>query len=391
VGGVTGSGSLSGVRVIDLTHVLNGPFCTMLLAHMGAEVLKIEYGEGDRFRHAWMPLDAGHDGYEFLVVNANKKGITLNLKHEKGKEIFIELVGRADVVVENFSVGVMDRLGLSYPVLREVNPRLIYATSKGYGEDGPYAHIRANAPTIMASTGWTNAVWELSGRKGTFPQGIGDEAAGVSMALGIVAALYAREQTGLGQKIEVSMQEALLGFMVGNFHTLFEHQPIGTLPMQCADGYVAFHLPDMQDGQWASFATAMGHPDTAGDPRFATVASRREHYAEWDELVASWVKAATRDQLAQVFRATGISAAPVLELAEVLGDEHLRAREAFLDVEDPRAGTVKMLRPWIRFSETPAAITSSAPSMGQHNGEVYGGLLGMGDADLADLREDGVI
>src|SRR6516164_2191518 len=165
-------GALDGVRVVDLTHVLNGPFATMLLAHMGAEVLKIEYGEGDRFRHAWMPLDAGHDGYEFLVVNTNKKGITLNLKHERGREIFLDLVRRSDVVVENFSVGVMDRLGLGYPVLREVNPGIVYASSKGYGEDGPNAQLRANAQTIMGATGWTDVSWSFSGRKGTIPQGI---------------------------------------------------------------------------------------------------------------------------------------------------------------------------------------------------------------------------
>ena len=385
------SGPLQGLRIIDLSHVLNGPFGTVLLAHMGAEVLKIEWGQGDRFRHAWMPLDASHDGYEFLAVNTNKKGITLNLKHARGKEIFLELVKRSDAVVENFSIGVMERLGLDYSRLREVNPRIIYASSKGYGEDGPKAHMRANAATIMAATGWTNVAWEFSGRRGTVPQGIGDEAAGVSMALGVLAALYAREQSGHGQKIEVSMQEALLGFMVSNFHTLFESRPVGALPKQCADGYVAFHLPDMPDGLWESFATAMGHPEAIHEPRFATAVSRREHYTEWDQLVASWVKSATREELAQVFGTTGISAAPIVTLAEVLEDEHLRHRQAFVDVEDPRAGTVKMLRPWIRFSETPAEITTSAPLVGQHNDEVYHGLLGFDDDELANLKAEGVI
>src|SRR5581483_2140325 len=164
------SGPLLGVRVLDLTHVLNGPFCTMLLAHMGADVLKLEYGGGDRFRHAWMPIDADHDGYEFLAVNANKRGFTLNLKHERGRALFLELVERSDVVVENFSVGVMDLLGLSYEELRAVNPGIVYAASRGFGDSGPHAVRRANAQTIMASTGWTNATWEFSGRPGTVPQ-----------------------------------------------------------------------------------------------------------------------------------------------------------------------------------------------------------------------------
>jgi crotonobetainyl-CoA:carnitine CoA-transferase CaiB-like acyl-CoA transferase len=385
------SGPLAGLRVVDLTHVLNGPFATMLLSHMGADVVKIEHGQGDRFRHAWMAVDADHDGYEFLVVNTNKRGVTLNLKHDKGKEIFLDLVRISDIVVENFSIGVMDRLGLSYARLREVNPRIIYASSKGYGEDGPSASLRANAATIMAATGWTNAGWEFAGKQGTIPQGIGDEAAGVSLAVGILAALYARGQTGEGQRIEVSMQEALMGFMVSNFHTLFEKRRVGALPKPCADGYVAFHLPDMSEQLWEAFATALGHPEAVDDPRFATVRARRENYAEWDALVATWVKSATRAELADVFRATGISAAPVKSLAEVVEDEHLRARGAFVDVEDPAAGTVKMLRPWIRFSETPAAITTSAPQVGQHNAEVYGELLGLGEAELAELQAEGVI
>ena len=385
------SGPLTGLRVIDLTHVLNGPFGTMLLAHMGADVVKIEHGKGDRFRHAWMAIDADHDGYEFLVVNTNKRGITLNLKHEKGKQLFLDLVKSADVVVENFSIGVMDRLGLSYDRLREVNPRIIYASSRGYGEDGPSAHLRANAATIMAATGWTNAGWDFAGKQGTIPQGIGDEAAGVSLAVGILAALYGREQTGVGQKIEVSMQEALLGFMVSNFHTLFEQRRVGALPKPCADGYVAVPLPVMSEPLWASFATAHGHPEAIPDPRFATVGSRRENYAEWDELVASWVKSATRAELAQVFRDTGISAAPVRTLAEVVDDEHLRARGAFVEVDDPAAGTVTMLRPWIRFSDTPSSIRSSAPQVGQHNDEVYGELLSLTAEERAALAADGVI
>jgi crotonobetainyl-CoA:carnitine CoA-transferase CaiB-like acyl-CoA transferase len=385
------AGALDGVRVLDLTHVLNGPFSTMLLAHMGAEVLKVEYGEGDRFRHAWMPVDATHDGYEFLVVNANKKGITLNLKHDRGKQLFADLVRRCDIVVENFSLGVMERLGFGYDQLRELNPRIILASAKGYGHDGPAAPLRANAQTVMAAAGWTDVSWKFSGRPGTMPQGIGDEAAGVSMTVGVLAALYARERTGEGQKIEVSMQESLLGFMVSNLHTLFEGQSVGAPAKPCKDGYVVFHLPDMSQELWSAFATAIGHTEAIDDPRFSTVRLRRENYREWDALVSTWVAESTRDELAAVFRKTGISAAPIQSLAEVVEDEHLRAREAFVDVEDPAAGTVKMLAPWIRFSATPAEITSSAPTLGEHNDEVYGELLGLSDAELAQLRADGVI
>ncbi|WP_028935279.1 CaiB/BaiF CoA transferase family protein [Pseudonocardia spinosispora] len=384
-------GPLHGVRVLDLTHVLNGPFATMLLAHLGAEVLKIEHGAGDRFRHAWMSPDADHDGYEFRAVNVNKKGITLNLKHERGKELFRELVAKSDVVVENFSIGVLDRLGLGYDELKKIKPDLVYACSRGYGEDGPYAHMRANAATIMASSGWTYSSWTNSGHPGTKPQGIGDEAAGVSMALGILAALLHRMRTGQGQKLEISMQEALMGFMVANFHTLFEGRPVGSAPKPCADGHIAFHLPDITDDLWERFALAMGHPEALEDPRFETARTRRKNFTALEAVVSTWVRESTRDELWKVFLSIGISAAPVYSTSEVLTDEHLVERGAFVEVDDPRGGPSTFLRPWLRFSETPAAITAPAPARGQHNREIYTGLLGLDAAELDRLAEERVL
>ncbi|GAA2817005.1 CaiB/BaiF CoA transferase family protein [Kribbella solani] len=376
-------GPLDGVLVLDLTHVLNGPFATMLLAHLGAKVIKIEHGAGDRFRHAWMPVDADHDGYEFRVVNVNKKAITLNLKDPRGVQLFRELARKADVVVENFSVGVMDRLGIGYTKLKELNPDLIYASSRGYGEDGPYAHMRANAATIMASSGWTASAWDNAGQDGLKPQGIGDEAAGVSMALGILAALFARERGGPGQQVSVSMQEALMGFMIANFHTQVEGRPVGIAPKRCADGYIAFHLPDITNDLWERFAAAMGRPEAIADPRFATAADRRANVEALEAEVSAWVRETSRDELWKVFLSIGISAGPVLRLSEVLEDEHLEARGAFVEVEDPRAPTARFLRPWVRFSETPSAITSPAPAQGQHNHEIYSELLGL-SADAID-------
>src|SRR3989338_9640575 len=384
-------GPLRGVRILDLTHVLNGPFCTMLLAHMGAEVLKIEYGSGDRYRHSWMPPDAKRDGYEFLMVNSNKKGITLNLKHEKAREIFCGLVKKSDVVVENFSLGVMERLGLGYETLREVNPRIIYATSKGYGESGPYAPVRANASTIMGTSGWQNAAQELAHKPGIRALGIGDEAAGVSLALGICAALYARERTGRGQKIEVAMQEALMGFMVSSFHTYFEKRPVAQPPKQCADGYYAFHLPDLPDELWRRLAMAMGRPELAEDPRYAGAKARRQNYHELEELVSEWVRGKTRRELWEALSALGLPSGPVLSLGELMKDPHLEERKAFVEIEHSQAGTIKVLAPWARFSDTPSAITRAAPLVGQDNVEVYGELLGLSAEEVRRLAQEGVI
>jgi crotonobetainyl-CoA:carnitine CoA-transferase CaiB-like acyl-CoA transferase len=385
------SGPLSGVRVLDLTHVLNGPFATMLLAHMGAEVIKVEYGEGDRYRHSWMPPDAGRDGYEFLAVNANKKCISLNIKHPEGREIFKRLVAQSDVLAENFSIGVMDRLGFSYDELRKINSKIIYAVARGFGETGPYANMRAFAPTVMASAGWAHAAWELSDRPGRRVLGIGDEAAGVSLALGISAALYARERTGEGTKIEVSMQEALLGFMVSTLHTLFEGNPVGSRYYECADGYVSFHLPDISDELWRTLATSLGHEEALTDPRFADMAARRRHLPQVQQKVADMVRASTRADLWAIFKKYGLGSFPVLSIAEVVKDEHIEARGAFLEVEHPQAGTVKLLRPWIRFSQSPTTIDHAGAAIGEHNAEVYKNLLGFDDQRLRELEAAGAI
>ena len=385
------AGPLSGVRVLDLTHVLNGPFCTMLLAHLGAEVLKVEHGSGDRFRHAWMSPDAKHDGYEFLMVNSNKKGITLNLKHEKGGKLFRELAKRSDVLVENFTVGVMDRLGFGYETLHELNPRLIYACSRGYGESGPYKHVRANAATIMAMSGWQYTAQEHAAKPGMKALGIGDEAAGFSVALAICAALYSREQTGKGQKIEVSMQEALMGFMVSSLHTLFEGRKVGQPPKECADGHYTFHLPDVTDELWGKLCVAMGTPEMAKDPRFTTLKARRQNHDEVEALVSKWVRGKSRRELWDTLSSFGLSSGMVLSLGEAIEDPHIQERQAFVDVEHPEAGIIKLLAPWLRFSETPAAITSPAPLIGQHNHEVYGSLLGLSETEIKQLSEEGAI
>lgn len=385
------TGPLSGVRVLDLTHVLNGPFATMLLAHMGAEVIKVEYGAGDRYRHSWMPPDAGRDGYEFLAVNANKKCITLNIKHPEGRRMFERLLAQSDVLVENFSTGVLDRLGLPYDEIRKINPRVIYATARGFGESGPYASMRAFAPTVMASAGWVDATWRASGRPGTKVLGIGDEAAGVSLALGICAALFARERTGEGTKIEISMQEAMLGFMVSTLHTLFEGQPVGGRYFACADGHVSFHLPDMADTLWSNLTAAMGDPEAARDPRFETMEARRRNFPQVQEKVAELVRNKTRAEMQEIFREYRIASFPVLSIGEVVEDEHIKARGTFVEVEHPQAGMLKLLRPWIRFSEMPTQIDHAGPAIGEHNAEVYKDLLGLDEEALRDLKAAGAI
>lgn len=385
-------GPLTDVRVLDVTHVLNGPFCTMLLAHMGAEVIKIETGAGDRYRHGWAPPGVTRDIYNFIAVNSNKKSIRLNLKTEKGKEIFRELVKQSDVVTENFTVGVMDRLGLGYADLQELNPRIIYACSRGYGETGPYRHVRANAGTIASITGHAFEGMRMADKPGAKTvMELGDEAAGVSLCVGILAALHNRHVTGKGQKIEVSMQEALLGFMVSLLHHLFEGIEIATKAKECADGYYMFHVPDMTDDLWSKLMTALGQPDLVKDPRFVTQQQRRANYHEAEHVISDIVKSKTRQDLWKALSGVGLSTAPVLTLAEAVADPHLRERGAFVEVDHPDAGKVKVLAPWIRFSETPSAITSAAPAVGEHTHAVLHDLLGLSTDEIEALEKTGVI
>jgi len=385
-------GPLVGLRVLDVTHVLNGPFCTMLLAHMGAEVIKVETGAGDRFRHAWAPPGVTRDAYDFLVVSSNKKSIRLNLKTDKGKDLFRQLAKQSDVVTENFTAGVMDRLGLGYEALKAINPRLIYACSRGYGESGPYRDVRANANTITAITGWQAETMRMAQKPGAkLPMEIGDEAAGMSMCVAILAALYSRQHSGKGQKIAVSMQEAFMGFMLSMLHRHFEGVEMGGAPKECLDGYYSFHVPDMTDELWDNLTTALGRPDLIRDKRFLTAEDRRANYPQVESEVAQMVKGKTRQEIWDALRPLGISSAPLLTLAEALEDPHLKARQAFVDVVHPEAGPVKLLAPWMRFSDTPSAITSPAPAVGQHSREVYGSILRLSDQEIDALEREGVI
>ena len=384
-------GALQDLRVIDFTHALNGPFCTMLLGHLGAEIIKIEPPNGDGFRRSWMPRDATKDAYEFLWINVNKKSVVLNLKTDAGIDLARRLIACADVLVENFHNDTMRRYGLDYDSVKSLNPRLIYACSRGYGEWGPYANYGSTAQSNNSMSGWAHTSWGYSGAPGTKALGIGDEAAGVSMAVGILAAVHARARTGEGQKIVVSMQEALLGFMISSMHEYFTGINVGNWPIEVADGYFTLRIPDMSDGVWGRLAGLMGREDLTHDPRFATAPARRRHRAELEKTVKTWARGKTRQELWEGLRDLDYFGAPVLSTAEVLEDPHIKARQAFIERDHPTAGPAMLLAPWIHLSKTPASIRDDAPAIGQHTDEVLGRLLNLTAVELSDLRAQGAI
>jgi len=384
-------GALEDIRVIDFTHALNGPFCTMLLGHMGAEIIKIEPPSGDGFRRSWMPPNAKVDGYEFLWINVNKKSVVLNLKTERGVELARQLIARADVVVENYHAGQMEKFGLGYEDLKKINPRLIYSCSRGFGESGPYKDYGSTAHTNNSMTGWTHTGWKYSGAQGTKAIGIGDEAAGVSMVCGILAALHSRERTGEGQRIVVSMQEALLGFMISEFHEHFIGIEVGNYPVPVADGYFTLRIPDISDNRWAKLAKFMDREDLLEDPRFASAPARKQHRAELHELIKTWARNKTRQELWDGLRNIDYFGAPVLSMGEVIDDPHIKERQAFIEHNHPTAGPTKLLAPWIHMSKTPASIRSDSPALGQHTDEILRGVLGLSVTDLSDLRSQGIV
>ena len=384
-------GALEDIRVIDFTQALNGPFCTMLLGHLGAEIIKIEPPAGDGFRRSWMPPNSKIDGYEFLWINANKKSVVLNLKDARGADLARRLITKADVVVENYHTGTMEKFGLGYEDLKKINPRIIYSCSRGFGESGPYKDYGSTAHTNNSMTGWTHTGWNYSGAPGTKAIGIGDEAAGISMVCGILAALHARERTGEGQRIVVSMQEALLGFMISEFHEHFIGIEIGNKPVPAADGYFTLRIPDLNDSGWVKLAKFMDREDLVQDPRFATAPARKQNRAELYELIKTWVRGKTRQDLWNGLREIDYFGAPVLSMGEVIDDPHIKERKAFVERNHPTAGTTKLLAPWIHMSKTPASIHTDSPALGQHTNDVLSGILGLNDAELNDLRTQGIV
>ena len=376
--------------MIDFTHALAGPFSAMLLGHLGAEIIKIEPPGGDEFRRLWMQPGATVDAYESLWINVNKKSIVVNLKTEKGVDLARRLIARADVLVENYQKGVMERFGLDYDSVKSLNPRLIYACSRGYGEWGPYANYGNTAASNNSIAGWTHAAWKNNGAPGTKTLGIGDEAAGMSIAVGILAALHARERTGEGQKVEVSMQEAVLAFMTSSMHEHFTGNTVGNRPMKVADGYFTLRVPDMSDSVWAQLAKLIGQDGLLQDTRFATAAARRKHRAELEEIVRTWATGKTRQELWDGLRELDYFGAPVLSIGEVLEDPHIKERRAFIERDHPSAGPITLLAPWIHLSKTPTSIHHDAPAIGQHTDEVLS-ELGLTKAELSALRAEGVV
>jgi len=399
--------ALAGIRILDLAQFEAGTSCTEALAWMGADVIKVEEPKlGDQGRIA--STDAkGVDSYYFMLLNANKRSVTCNLKHEKGRAIFRALLERSDVVVENFSLGVIERLGFGWEELRKINPRIIFAQIKGFAPDGPYAKFLSFDNIAQSVGGALSITGEPDGRPLRPGITVGDTGTGLHCALGIMAAIIQRQVTGRGQRIEVSMQDAVINFsriayasqaLWGKAAPRVGNQSIlGTSsPSECyrckGDGpndYCYIYTTRAGNHQWERILRVIGRQDLLQDARFASPEARWEHRKEVDTLLDSWVSGRTKVEAMTALGEAGVPAGAVFDTNELLHDPHLRKRGMFVTVEHPVRGEFTMPGWPVKMSESNVTVTS-APLLGQHNEEVYGDL-GYTPGQIADLRREEAI
>lgn len=399
---ITTGGALAGLRVIDLTQMLAGPYCTMLLADQGADVVKIEPVEGDPTRH-FGPFraddEAHHFGGYFQSTNRNKKSISLDLKSPDGKALFRRLAKGADVVVENFRAGVMDRLGIGYESLAADNPRLVYAAIRGFGDPRTGASPYVDRPAFDVVAQAMGGAMGITGPDANTPMkigpGIGDIFPAALSAFGIMAAVHHAQRTGQGQFVDVAMYDGILAMCErlvyqysytgkspvpeGNQHPIL--CPFGVFP--CSDGMVTIGCP--RDSFWRELVDAMGRPELASDPKFLTNNDRLAHASETVAIVEGWTRGLTKAEIAAALDGR-VPFGPVNTAADIYADPHVAARNMLVEVEHPgSAKPVTIASTPIRMTATPGGVSRRAPMTGEDTDEVLA-ALGLGAGEIAELK-----
>ncbi|GAB4275986.1 MAG: CaiB/BaiF CoA-transferase family protein [Deferrisomatales bacterium] len=392
---------LDGLRVLDLTRVLAGPYCTLVLADLGAEVVKVEIpGVGDDARH-FGPFVGPESAY-FMSLNRNKKSLTLNLKDPRGKELLLRLVERFDVLVENFRPGTMEKLGLGYEALARVNPRLIYAAASGFGQTGPYRCKPAYDVVVQGMGGIMSITGHPGGPPTRVGASIGDITAGLFTAVGILAALRARERTGKGQLVDVAMldcQVAILENAIARYEV--SGQPPGRIgnrhpsitpftSVEAADGYLIVAIGN--DALWRKFCRLVGREELAEQAAYRTNRERTENWESLEPVLAEIFAGRTVAQWLELLEGAGVPCGPINTVDRVVADPQIRARGMVVEVDHPVAGKTKMAGCPIKLSAAPERWEPSpAPLLGEHSREVLGGLLGLTEAEIDALEEEGVL
>ena len=399
--------ALEGIRVIDFTHDQAGPACTQMLAWLGADVIKIERPpHGDRARRLWFNDNADIDSFFFLLLNSNKRSIVLDLKTAEGKEAARRLVSEADVVAENLGPGVMERLGLGYEAVKALNPKVIYASVKGFGSYGPYSGFKCFEPVAQATSGAMSVTGEAGGPPLLNGANIGDSGTGMHLAIAILGALVQRERAGIGQLVEVAMQEAVLNLTRVKFTpTLATGKPLARTGNRSLSGayadiircsgdgvneYVYLMLPPDNAQPFDAMTEIIGRVELRQDNRFNTPPARAKNAAALTEIIENWTRSRPKQEVMVAFAGQGIPCGAVLDTSEVLADPHLRERGTVFDLDHPTRGRFSMIGCPVRLSQSPLT-PRRAPLYGEHTEEVLTGLAGYSADEVKQLRGKGAI
>jgi CoA:oxalate CoA-transferase len=391
---------LDGVRILDLTRVMSGPYCTSMLADLGAEVIKIEMPEiGDEARHMG-PFIEGHSTY-FAMLNRDKKSVTVNLKTPEGQKIIKQLVERCDVLVENFRPGVMARYNLSYDDLKAINPKLIYASISGFGADSPLAAHPALDIVIQAMSGLMSVTGEENSRALMTGESMADVSSGIFAAFGIVAALFNREKKGQGQHIDVAMFDSVFAMLLtglsqqlyldktpapmGNRHPVT--YPVDSFPTRTGDIVLCCFTRPLFEG----LCDAMARPELKQDDRFRDNAARSANDNVLRAIITQWTQNHTKDEVLAALGKAGIPAAPVQTLAEAAASEHAKARDLVQDGHHAGLAQAPLVQQPLRFSSAPRPSSQTTPILGEHTREVLTKELSLDQAKLDDYAKRGII
>ena len=403
---MSGHAALENLTILDLTRVLAGPFCTMMLADMGANVIKIEIPNGGDDTRAYPPFrinkERDQESIYFANINRNKKGITLNLKSEEGKQIFRKLVEKADVVVENYRPGVMDKLGLGYDELKKINRRIIYGSVSGFGNTGPY-RLRPGYDILAQAMGGMMAITGVPGGPPTrVGSAIGDILGGLHLAIGLLAAVNARNITGEGQRVDISLMDAVIA---ATENTGIKYLESGKVPPRMGNRYAAVSPYDafsVKDGTiiiaagnqhlYEKLCTEILHrPDMITDPRFTDMSGRLENQDDIKAVIEETLKDQTMDQAVALLLSKGIPAGPIYDIKQIMEDPQTKDREMFVEMEHPTLGEITVNGCAIKLGGTPASVRTPAPALGQDNCEILEKYLGLSPEVILEYRDKGVL
>ena len=413
--------ALKGVRILDMTHVQAGPTCSQLLAWMGADVIKFEPPQGDATRGQLRDI-ANADSLYFTMLNCNKRSITVNMKNPAGKKVFIDLVKRCDILMENFGPGVLDRFGFTWDKIHEINPKIVMGSIKGFGSSGPYSDFKAYENVAQAMGGAMSTTGVPEGPPFVTGAQIGDSGTGLHLAIGLLAALHQANRTGQGQYVEVAMMDGVMNLCRVKWrdHQRLEHGGLseysvpthagmGETPragndsgggqlgnaIQCKPGGPNdFIYIVVQEAVWNALAQSIGPslglPELASDPRFATIADRRKNQSQMWDLITRFAANHTKREFMMILNPLNVPCGPIMSTQDLAQDEHVRGREMYVELDHPQRGKWWNVGMPIKLSASPAIIKCS-PTLGEHNDEILQQVLGYGPAEMAQVKEAGAL